>query len=242
VAGEDRGEGRIRYLILATTGFVVFLDDDLEIDWKSTTAWDDTHAHHRDQLSEVLTRAAELESGEWDGSDEQKTINLRRQIGEAIARGLEGNFVQANLMLNKADAYRTLMLNAARRKQAISTQFQINDEWRSCYKRWIAVHYTVGIAALILSTLVASRPVWIGFNENGISLLAWLVAVLTGLLTFLTPDKKADKYLRAWSSLNSAITRYNADESYTVNDVLDAYHKGENVIFQTSGNERRRRT
>ena len=47
------------------------------------------------------------------------------------------------------------------------------------------MHYAIGIAALILSTLVASKPTWIGASGSGISLLAWLVAVFTGLLTFL---------------------------------------------------------
>src|SRR5438132_461110 len=109
-------------------------------------------------------------------------------------------------MLAKANSYRTSM----RRKQAIKAQVQIKEEWRSCYQRWSILHYAIGIAALILSTLVASKPTWIGASGSGISLLAWLVAVFTGLLTFLTPDKKADKYLRAWSVLNTEITRYNA--------------------------------
>jgi hypothetical protein len=61
-----------------------------------------------------------------------------------------------------------------------------------------------------------------------------LVAFLTGLLTFLNPDKRAAKYMRAWSILNTAITRYNADVSYTLNDVLEAYHQGEAIIHETS--------
>jgi len=32
--------------------------------------------------------------------------------------------------------------------------------------------------------------------------------------------------------LNSQITRYNADDTYTVNDVLEACERGENIIFQ----------
>jgi hypothetical protein len=92
----------------------------------------------------------------------------------------------------------------------------------------------------LASTLVASRPVWLGLNENGVSLLAWLVATFTGLLTFLTPNKKADKYIRAWSILNSEVTRYNSDESCTVDDVLDACQKGERIIFETASDDRRK--
>ena len=74
-------------------------------------------------------------------------------------------------------------------------------------------------------------------ERNGVSLLAWLVATFTGLLTFLTPDKKADKYIRAWSILNSEVTRYNSDE---VDDVLGACQKGERIIFETASDDRRK--
>jgi len=99
------------------------------------------------------------------------------------------------------------------------------------------VQYGIGIGAILLSTLVASKPVWL--DERHISFFAWLVAAFTGLLTFLTPDKKADKYIRAWSVLNSEITRYHTDHSHTVEDVLDACRYGENVIHETLPPERR---
>src|SRR5262249_42048782 len=118
----------------------------------------------------------------------------------------------------------------------IREQIKVKDEWHRCYQIWIAIHYSLGIGALIFSTLVASR---IGFNDLVISLLAWLVALFTALLTFLTPDKKADRYLRTWSTLNSQITRYNSVETCTLDDVLDAYRRGENIIFET-GDERRK--
>jgi hypothetical protein len=226
----------VHYLILATPGFIVFLDEALEIDWKTTQDHDAKRANEREQRNMILTRAAELESGDWDG-DRQQTLNLKRQIAEAIARAFEGNFAQADQMLAKASSYRISM----RRRQAINTQAQIKEEWRSSYRRWISLHYVIGILALVLSTLVASKPSWIGAGDNGIGILSWLVAVFTGLLTFLTPGKKADKYLRAWSVLNTEITRYNADESYTVNDVLEACQRGENIIFEIPAIEKRRR-
>jgi hypothetical protein len=206
----------IRHLVLASPEFIVYLDDVLDVEWKTTNAYDDTDLGHKQQRSAVLTRAAELEAGDWDLSDERQTLSLRRQIAEAIARAFEGDFAQAQQMLDRASEYRTSM----RRKQSISEQVRINNEWRARYRRWTGVHYSIGVAALVFSTLVASRPTWIGSAEVGTSLLAWFVAILTGLLTFLTPDKKADKYLRAWSVLNTEITRFNADEGYSVDDVL----------------------
>jgi len=219
-------------LILATPGFIVFLDEVLDVDWKSTPEWDEKIKDQRAELRELLNVAAALEAGEWDQTDIERTIKFRRQIAESIASGLEGNFRQAKQMLEKADEYRKVV----RRHQAIREQIKAKDEWRRCHRIWITIHYALGIGALTFSTLVASR---IGFNDLGISLLAWLVALFTGLLTFLTPGKKADRYLRAWSTLNSQITRYNSMETYTLDDVLDAYQRGENIIFETSDERRK---
>lgn len=237
---ETWGYIRVHHLILATPDFIVFLDRALDVEWKSTPTWDTAHKDQRKQLDEVLNRAAELEAGEWDRSDNDTTLNLKRQIGEAIARGLNGSIPQARQMLDKAEAFRANANKTFRRNKAISDQVKIKNEWRGYYQRWIVVHYTIGIGALVLSTLVASKPVGIGVSEQWVGVFAWLAAVFTGLLTFLTPEKKASKYSRAWSTLNSEITRYNADAEYTVNDVLEAYNKGENIIFETSETGRRR--
>lgn len=146
-------------------------------------------------------------------------------------------------MLDKADTYRAGAIRSFKRSRAIRDQVQIKNEWQNCYKRWTVVHYAIGVGAVVLSTLVASKPTWIssvpGTADHWISIFAWLAAVFTGLLTFLTPEKKASKYSRAWSTLNSEITRYNADDEYTINDVLEAYDKGESIIFETETGKRR---
>jgi hypothetical protein len=94
------------HLILATPDFIVFLDRALDVDWKSSAGWDEAHKEQRKQLDEVLNRAAELETGEWDRCDAETTLSLKRQIGEAIARGLSGSIPQARQMLDKSEAYR----------------------------------------------------------------------------------------------------------------------------------------
>ncbi|MEX2036015.1 MAG: hypothetical protein WEA28_12560 [Xanthobacteraceae bacterium] len=224
----------INHLILATTDFVVFIDDALAVDWKTSPDWDRENPKEREKYSAILNRARALESDDWDDSDEQQTLNLRLRIGEAIARCFEGDYKNAEQMLDKAEAYRV----STRRKQAIQDHVKIRDDWRKYYRLWSVVHYAIGLAAVLCSTLVAARPTLLGFTENVVTLFAWLVAALTGILTLLTPDKKADKYMRAWSILNTQIIRYNSDEDYTLDDVLEAYHRGENIIFET--NERTR--
>jgi hypothetical protein len=230
---------RFRYLVLATEGYIVFIDDDLEVDWKSTNEWDKLNEHRHQDFTTILNKAASVEASEWDYSDEQKTLNFKRQIGEGIARGLDGNFVGANEMLDAAEVYRKSTLASARRRGAITEQVKIKNSWRHCFRTWTVVHYFVGICAIVLSTLLASKPGWL--DQNWLSVVGWMVAALTGLLTFLTPDKKATKYIRAWSVLNTQITRYNSDATYTIDDVLDAYQVGQNIIHETGVSEQRRR-
>jgi hypothetical protein len=228
----------VHILVLATPGYIVFLDEALDVDWKSTPERDREHAAQRSEFDAVLNRAAAVESADWDGSDEEKTIKFKRQIGEAVARGLEGNYPRAMEMLDKAEEYRQNIFAAARRRDAIKDQVTLKDSWRRCFRGWTAVHYVIGIGAILLSTLVASKPAWLDGNE--ISFVAWLVAAFTGLLTFLTPDKKADKYIRAWSILSSEITRYNTNQAHTIEDVLNACHYAEGVIFDTANEVKRK--
>jgi hypothetical protein len=230
----------IRFLVLATDRFIVFIDDQLEVDWKTTQDWDCEQLKERGKHSAILNRAAAIEAADWDSSDEQKTLSLRRQIGEAIARCLDHDYANAEQMLDQAQSYRTGVLSAMRRKQAIEEQVQIKNVWKNCYDRWTVVHYVIGMTALLFSTLVASKPALLGATDSVFSFFAWLAALFTGILTFLTPDKKAGKYGRAWSVLNSQITRYNADETYTVNDVLEAYNQGESVISESAAPGQRR--
>src|SRR5436190_11403135 len=84
------------HLVLATSGFIVWVNDELNIDWKSTPEWDAQHGEERQKHSAILNRAIALEAGDWDSSDEQKTLNLKMQIGQAIAQYLNGAVVQAD--------------------------------------------------------------------------------------------------------------------------------------------------
>jgi len=235
---ETWGGITYRHLILATAGFIVFIDHDLDVDWKSTPQWDSENENIRRRFAAVLAKAATIEAGDWDG-DAQRTLNFKRQIGEAVARGLEGNFGEADELLVRAEKFRQRVIGAAHRKEIIRDQVQIKNSWRRSYHIWTAIHYGIGIAALLLSTLVASKPAWL--DSNQISFVAWLVAAFTGLLTFLTPDKNADKFIRAWSALNSEIILYNADEDRTIEDIMDAYRQGQDIIYEGAQRDRRKR-
>jgi hypothetical protein len=231
------GQIPARYWITATTDYIVFIDQSMNVEWKSTTEWDKRQRKNRPRFATVLNHAAAIESAPRDGADEQKAFNLKRQIGEAIERGLAGDFRNAQAMLRTAEAYRVEMLT--QRQNAIQEYSGIKDGWRNSFHTWTVTHYAIGGTALVISSLVASKPGWLG--ENLLAFFAWLVAALTGLLTFLSPDKKAAKFDRAWSVLNREITRYKTHETHTVDDVLEAYEQAEGIIRESPGAERKPR-
>jgi hypothetical protein len=118
------------------------------------------------------------------------------------------------------------------RMDDVHEQILIKNTWKNFFGFWYGVHYALGSATILLSTLVASQPKAFGLSADGYNLLSWLLAALTALFTFFGPADRGDKYRRAWSLLNSQLTRYKVDNSYTVNHVLDAYNEGEAIIHQ----------
>src|SRR5437879_5320 len=77
------------------------------------------------------------------------------------------------------------------------------------------------------------KPRFLFKNEIYYELIAWLAAIITGLLTFLIPEKRARRYRRAWTILNNQITRFLADPHCTIDQVLRAYNDGERVLHES---------
>jgi len=229
---------KYRHLILATPNFIVFIDDELDLDWKTTDKYDEANLDKQIHWAKILNRAAAIEAAEWDTSSEQRTINFKRQIGEAIARGFDCQFEQADEMLLLAEQRRLEELQ--RRKDAIREQIMVKDQWLKCRKTWTTVHYSIGIAALFFASLAASKTEALGLTPTITAWCAWLTVLCTALLTFLSAERKSNKYTRAWSILNNQIARYNADYQVQLKDVLESYTRGENIIFDTDPSSNKR--
>jgi hypothetical protein len=225
-----------RHLILATSTFIVFIDEDLDVDWKTTDKFDHDNAENNAQCARIINRAAILEAADRDSSNEKRTINFKRQIGEAIARAFEGHFDKADEMLQVVEKCHSDELQL--RKEAIVEQIKVKDHWQRSRKIWTIAHYSLGIAALIFSSLSASRTTALGLSETIAAWCSWLTVIFTAMLTFLSPERKSNRYARAWSLLNNQITRYRADYEVQLKDVIDSYNQGEAIIFETDTNRR----
>ena len=225
-----------RYLILATENFIVFIDDELDVDWKTTTKYDEDTKQNDVHFARIINRAAALEAADRESSNEKRTLSFKRQIGEAIARALEGHFDKAEEMLQVAEQRRLDELQS--RKDAINEQIKVKDHWLTCRKTWTIIHYGIGTAALLFSSLAASKTEALGLSVTMTAWFSWLTVICTAMLTFLSPERKSNKYARAWSILNNQIARYQADYQVQLKDVVESYKQGENIIFDTDTHRR----
>lgn len=102
----------IKRLILETDSFIVFIDKDGDIDWR-TNGYDWSRVD-LGKFNAIINRAAALETIRRDGIDSVFTDNHKRLVAEAIARALDGDLGAAQAMLNLAEE----ILNAKSREVA----------------------------------------------------------------------------------------------------------------------------
>jgi hypothetical protein len=120
-------------------------------------------------------------------------------------------------------------------QQALDHQISVAQTWRRLHWTWYGYFYALSLLAILLSTLVAAKPAWIGWSEDFYGLLAWILAVVTGALTLFRPNDRAVRYRQAWMGLSIALDRYQAIAGTDFTTVLDAREAGEKQVHQIAG-------
>jgi hypothetical protein len=95
------------YLIMASRNYVVWLDKNGDVDWRTTPQWDKKlDAEFKNgELSAVLNQVAELHSYPVRRLTDRKKRSFRVMIGEGLARAFEFDPKNAKEMLTKAGEY-----------------------------------------------------------------------------------------------------------------------------------------
>lgn len=107
---------------------------------------------------------------------------------------------------------------------------QLLSAWSKFFHNWWAIHYILGIMGTVCAITVASQPKFLLNIPYLLDGFAWISAICIALITFLMPSRRAKAYVAAWRLLNDACSRFKMDEQYSVQELLDAVKKGEDII------------
>jgi hypothetical protein len=92
----------IRTLVMADEHFVVYVGNDLTTHYNTSVEYDKRGYRDPNAHNEILNEVAVIEATPCDHLKEIITCNFERLVGEAIARSLEHDYINAKQMLNKA--------------------------------------------------------------------------------------------------------------------------------------------
>jgi len=97
----------IKYLIVASKEYIVFLDHENDIDWKTSDAFD-AQPETPEEKKEYYSAKNEIDSAEStpiNHIDEKVVIGFKRQLGEALVRAFEGDYDNARKMVKLAQDF-----------------------------------------------------------------------------------------------------------------------------------------
>lgn len=95
----------VEHLILKNTDFIVFIDDKMDIDWKSTTEYDEVRAPTQAEFNDVINEVAAQEVIPCCSGDVDNTLKYKRLLGEAVAMALKQDYANARSMIEAAKAF-----------------------------------------------------------------------------------------------------------------------------------------
>lgn len=104
--------------------------------------------------------------------------------------------------------------------------------WFFYFQLFNALYYCLGVLAVLsgtIITLISSEHHLILTKILGAS-----AALSSGLLIVIKPDIAAREYVRAWRVLDDACSRYQLLPDYSVEDLINAQHKGEKLMEKSS--------
>lgn len=153
----------VNYLIISTEDYIVCLDKDLDVDWKTSDEYDRNGHDSEVEFNKILNEVALLESRPQHHLDENNRKNFRRMLGESVARALAHDYKSAGLIVRQAESF---LLDRSREK---------SREW------YLAAG---GVSALIIFLVVGTLFV---FRESfslllGLSDVSLLVSMLGGCI------------------------------------------------------------
>lgn len=99
------GQLDLKHLILDTEEFIVFIDNDNDLDWITTEEYDAKGHQSSEKHHETLNMVALLECKPIVQLSENDIVNFKRLLGEALARSLKHDYKKASIILVHAENF-----------------------------------------------------------------------------------------------------------------------------------------
>jgi len=103
----------VSHLIISTDDYIVCLDKDLDVDWKTSDKYDEEGHEDDVQFHNILNNVALLESSPQHHLNNVNKKSFRRMLGESVARALANDYKNAESILEKAQNF---LVNRSREK------------------------------------------------------------------------------------------------------------------------------
>lgn len=114
-------------------------------------------------------------------------------------------------------------------------------DWFRHFKFWRRTYFAIGTAGAIVSALAATQ---MAQKTPYGAYLAVLASICFAVLGFTHPERNYFQYVRAWRVLDVACHRYQCEDRFTIEQLIDALQHGEQLIAEVEhapGGEQNRR-
>jgi len=102
---EKWGVLNLRHLILDGQGFIVFIDNENDLDWITSAEYDEKGHEKPEKHNEILNAVALLECKPTTHLSVTNLISFKRLLGESLARSLAHDYKKAAEILLHAENY-----------------------------------------------------------------------------------------------------------------------------------------
>lgn len=103
----------VKYLVISTDDYIVCLDNDLDVDWKTSDEYDKSGHNDEVEFNKILNNVALFESRPQHHLNNENKKSFRRMLGEAVARALAHDYKSAESILDQAQGF---LLDRSREK------------------------------------------------------------------------------------------------------------------------------
>jgi hypothetical protein len=119
---------------------------------------------------------------------------------------------------------------------------RLKKDIKILYRTWWTAHYLIGLVSVLAGTLLTELPTTTGatFLPKWLTGSGWVIgmiaAVSTGMITFLAPIGKAERYWAAYHSLDQACLEYE-HEALSLRKFLARVNKARAQLRVTTSSE-----